>query len=191
MRGTYQVGFCPLFYFFGKRKMDRPEILDNVRASAKKAAAGRGFEFVHAELAGTKKNLVIRVFIDKPNGVTLDDCALLSHDVENDLDSTDLIPGSYVLEVSSPGLERELYSEEDFHRFSGKTVRIKTSEAISGKKLFKGTLNGLQDGNVSIDDRITGPTIIPYTQVVKANLVFDLAEELKSEGQRKVKGRNA
>lgn len=164
--------------------MDRTAIVNDVRELAAKAAAKFGFEFVHAELGGTKRDLVIRIFIDKPGGITLDDCARLSQDVEEVLDSTDLIPGAYVLEVSSPGIERELYSPEDFKRFAGKAARIKTREPIEGKKLFKGRLIGIENGEVSFEDKAAGTITIPYDNVAKANLLFDLAESLKGEGRK-------
>ncbi|MBX3244542.1 MAG: ribosome maturation factor RimP [Acidobacteria bacterium] len=164
--------------------MDRTAIVSDVRDLAAKAAAGFGFEFVHAEIGGTKRDLVIRIFIDKPGGITLDDCAKLSQDIEGVLDSTDMIPGAYVLEVSSPGIERELYSQEDFRKFAGKSARIKTQEPVEGKKLFKGRLIGIEGGMVSFEDKTAGIISIPYENVAKANLLFDLAESLKG-GSRK------
>jgi ribosome maturation factor RimP len=92
-------------------------IAGKIREIALKAASDRGLEFVHSEIAGTKRNAVVRIFVDKPGGVTIDDCSTLSRDVEAVLDELDVIPSAYVLEVSSPGLERELYSIDDFRKF--------------------------------------------------------------------------
>ena len=92
--------------------MDRTAIVSDVRDLAAKAAAGFGFEFVHAEIGGTKRDLVIRIFIDKPVGsplMTVQNC----HRTSKGFGFDRMIP-RYVLEVSSPGIERELYSQEDF-----------------------------------------------------------------------------
>ncbi len=161
--------------------MDREEIVNAVRSAARKVSEAHDLEFVHAEVAGTKRNMVVRIFVDKDGGVTLDDCGKASKAIEEMLDADDTIPVAYVLEVSSPGLERELYSIDDFRKFAGKTVRVKTSAEFAGKKQFKGTLEGVSDELVTVNDRQAGIVELPYDKVTKANLVFDLAEELKNK----------
>ena len=159
--------------------MERQQIESRIREISKSAADAKGLEFVHSEVAGTKRNAVVRVFVDKPGGVTLDDCSELSRDIEGVLDIEDVVPSSYVLEVSSPGLERELYSIGDFQKFTGKAARIKTVEAIDGRKTFKGSIISVDGENILFDDKTVGQITIPYSNVSKANLVFDLSEELK------------
>lgn len=161
--------------------MDREQIVNAVRSAARTVSETLKLEFVHAEVAGTKRNMVVRIFVDKEGGVTLDDCGTASRAIEEILDANDIIPVAYVLEVSSPGLERELYSLDDFRKFAGKTVRVKTSEEFAGKKQFKGTLEGVSDETVTVSDRQAGSIELPYAKVKKANLVFDLAEELKKK----------
>jgi ribosome maturation factor RimP len=138
-----------------------------------------GIEFVHCEIAGTKRNPTVRLIIDKPGGVTLEDCAQVSRDVEAILDRDDFIPTSYVLEVSSPGIERELYALADFERFTGKDVRIKTNRLISGQRNFSGTISGVKDGEIELEDRTNGQVRIPFESVVKANLIVDVTEDLR------------
>jgi ribosome maturation factor RimP len=138
-----------------------------------------GIEFVHCEIAGTKRNPIVRLIIDKPGGVTLEDCAQVSRDVEAILDRDDFIPTSYVLEVSSPGIERELYALGDFERFTGKDVRVKTNRPIGGQRNFSGTILGVKENEIEIEDRTSGRVRIPYDSVAKANLIVDVSEDLR------------
>lgn len=115
-----------------------------------------GFELVDTEYVKEGASWFLRVYIDKSGGITLDDCSDVSNDLSKKLDETDPIPGSYYLEVSSPGLERPLKKDSDFKRYAGEPVEIKTFIAVDGQKEFEGTLMGLIDGNVEIrqDDKI-------------------------------------
>jgi len=152
------------------------ERLDDIgRGIAEKA----GFEFVHCQIAGSRRSPVVRVFIDKPGGVTIDDCAVVSREMEDVLDREDLIPTSYVLEVSSPGIERELFSLVDFKRFVGHDARIKTVHPVGGQRNFSGTIETVDGQTIDIIDRTSGKVSIPFDSVVKANLVADLQSEFK------------
>ena len=81
--------------------------------------------------------MTVRIYIDKPEGVTLEDCSTVSRAIEAVIDADDFIPAPYVLEVSSPGLERPLFSIQDFEKFAGKKAKVKTSEAIDGPGKFQ------------------------------------------------------
>jgi ribosome maturation factor RimP len=108
-----------------------------------------GLELVHAELSGGR-NSILRIFIDKPGGVTIDDCTRVSERLSLILDVEDLIPHQYTLEVASPGLDRGLYKESDYERFAGLPCHIKVSEAIEGQRNFHGKLVGLyREGEVA------------------------------------------
>ncbi len=150
-----------------------------MRAIAEKIAQTKSVELVHTEIAGTKRDSVVRIFIDKPEGVTLDDCSSFSRDIETFLDSEDVIPGKYVLEVSSPGIERELYSIEDFRRFEGRVAKVKTTVDIDGQKTFVGPITVIDDDMISIQDRIRGSVSFRYADVAKANLKIDLSKEFQ------------
>jgi ribosome maturation factor RimP len=89
--------------------MDKQAISDRLRTIAETVAAEAGVDLVHSEIAGTSRDLTARIFIDKPGGVTIDDCSEFSRKTEAILDADDFIPAAYVLEVSSPGIEREVY----------------------------------------------------------------------------------
>jgi len=157
--------------------METGSIAERVRSIAGKAANDVGVELVNVEIAGTKRDAVVRIYIDKPDGVTLDDCSRVSREIEDVLDIEDFIPSRYVLEVSSPGIERELYSIEDFRRFTGRLAKVKTSVDIEGQKTFVGPITGVDGNTISIDDRTHGPVSLDYEQVVKANLKIDLSKE--------------
>lgn len=157
--------------------MDTSTVSTRVKDIAEKVAAKRGFELVHVEIAGTKRDQVLRIYIDKPEGVTLDDCSLFSRDVEEVLDVEDLIPSRYVLEVSSPGIERPLYSLADFKRFTGKLAKVKTKIDVDGQKTFVGTIESVKDDRIFLQDRTRGAVEFDYINVEKANLKIDLSKE--------------
>ncbi|MFT3744727.1 MAG: ribosome maturation factor RimP [Pyrinomonadaceae bacterium] len=157
--------------------MDKVSITEYVRGVAEKVAGAKGVELVNVETAGTKKDLVVRIFIDKEGGVTLEDCTLVSRGVEEVLDGEDVIPTRYVLEVSSPGIERELYSLADFVKFTGQLAKIKLKNEIDGQKNFVGVITGVDGETVTVDDRTKGTVSFEYSEVAKANLKIDLSKE--------------
>src|SRR5579864_1299473 len=123
-----------------------------VRGIADRVASSSGLEVVEIELHGGGKSRMLRVFIDKPAGVTHEDCANFSREFGTILDVEDAIPGaSYVLEVSSPGLDRKLTRPADFERFAGSRVKLTTREAVHGNRHFEGRLEGLRDGRLFLD----------------------------------------
>lgn len=159
--------------------MEQASIGQRIEKIAAAAAEKNGVEFVHSEMAGTKRNMTVRVYIDKPEGVTIEDCSAVSHAIEEVLDADDFIPSAYVLEVSSPGLERGLYSVEDFKKFAGKKAKIKTAQPINGQANYNGRIAGVEDEEIVFEDRTSGTVRIPFDSVDKANLKVDLEEEFK------------
>lgn len=123
-----------------------------VRGIADRVASSSGLEVVEIELYGGGKSRMLRVFIDKPAGVTHEDCANFSREFGTILDVEDAIPGaSYVLEVSSPGLDRKLTRRADFERFAGSRVKLTTREAVHGNRHFEGRLESFRDGRLFLD----------------------------------------
>jgi ribosome maturation factor RimP len=160
--------------------MDKHGIAERVRSIAEKVAGKTDTELVHVETAGTNRDLVLRIYIDKENGVTLDDCASFSQAVEAVLDDEDtIIPVRYVLEVSSPGIERELYSIRDFERFAGKLAKVKTKTEIDGQKTFVGTITAVEGDTITLDERSRGNMTIDHADIAKANLKIDLSKEFR------------
>lgn len=152
---------------------------ERIREIAARAADENNSELVHTQIVGASKNLTVRVFIDKQGGVTHEDCSLVSRQMDAILDAEDFIPGNYTLEVSSPGLERELYSLKDFEKFVGNLAKVKTSEAVGGQRNFRGRIVGIEDDEIVFEDKSKGTVRFKYSAVAKANLEIDLEEELK------------
>jgi len=158
-------------------------ILDRVKEIAERIAASSGFELVEVELHGSGKTRHLRVFIDKPQGVTHEDCANYSREIGTILDVEDAVPGgSYVLEISSPGLDRKLLKPADFERFQGSLVKFSTHEPIDGNRHFQGRLVQFDGGQLTVDlgavtskkkaqQQGSGILKIAYSNVEKAQLV--------------------
>ncbi|PKM83592.1 MAG: ribosome maturation factor RimP [Firmicutes bacterium HGW-Firmicutes-13] len=153
--------------------MNTKKINDIVVEIIEPFLAENNFELVDVEFTKEGKNYYLRVFIDKPGGITLDDCKLVSEELSRSLDREEPIEQSYLLEVSSPGLERPLKKEADFERFKGRKVKIKTFTSIEGKKAFEGILKGCSEGKINIEIEEGKSLLIPYDKVAKANLVFE------------------
>ncbi|MBP6820905.1 MAG: ribosome maturation factor RimP [Acidobacteria bacterium] len=137
-----------------------------------RVTAREGIELVHVEIAGGR-NPILRIFIDKPGGVTIDDCANVSERVSLILDVEDPIPGEYTLEVASPGLDRGLYKESDYERFAGLPAHVKLSESINGQRNFHGKLIGLdREGETTaiLEDESGKVCRLPFSKIIKANV---------------------
>ena len=159
--------------------MDSRSVAERVRQLAEQAAIDHGVELVHAEVAGPDNRPVVRVFIDKPGGVTHDDCSDVSEQLGTVLDVEDFIHAAYTLEVSSPGLERGLYKRADFERYAGSNAKMKTRQPIDGQRNFRGRLLGLDGDDVLFEDRTNGQVRVPLDVITKANLEVDVEEELR------------
>jgi len=110
-----------------------------------------GYEFVGAQYGQAENGLTLRVFIDKENGVVLDDCSAVSRQISATLDVDDLIESAYMLEVSSPGIDRPLFTLAHFERHIGETVRLKMQVMMSGRRKFTGTLTKVVGELVSVE----------------------------------------
>ncbi len=129
-----------------------------------------GLELVLVEFVKGPRGNTLRLVIDKEGGVTLDDCSRLSRVVSDLLDVHDPVPGSYNLEVSSPGINRPLVKAEDYERFSGQKVFVRTSEPVDGRRKFKGLLRGVSDQDEVIIDASGQEFFLPLGLIKKARL---------------------
>jgi ribosome maturation factor RimP len=153
--------------------------LEHVRQIAERVAASQGLELVDVEFRGGGKARLLRLFIDKPGGVTHEDCAWVSRELGNIFDVEDAIPGgSYTLEVSSPGLDRKLTKPADYERFAGSRIRLTTREPVESNRHLEGRLQGLRDGRVSVEvgnKKVPAHTLeIELGNIEKANLIPEL-----------------
>ena len=147
--------------------------LQRIRDAAERASRTAGVEVVDVEWKMGKQRF-LRVYIDKPEGVSHSDCKAVSDQLGVLLDVEDLVPGSrYILEVSSPGLDRKLTRPGEFERFVGRLARISTTEPVENAKFFEGRLAGYADGVVKIE--VKGRVVeLPLAGIRKANLVVEL-----------------
>jgi ribosome maturation factor RimP len=126
--------------------------VEQVRKIAERVAASSGLEVVEVELRGGGKARMLRIVIDRPAGVTHEDCANLSREVGTILDVEDVVPGSsYTLEVSSPGLDRKLIRPADYERFTGSRVKLTTRQPLNGNRHFEGKLESFREGRLTLD----------------------------------------
>ena len=168
--------------------------VERVREIAERVASSSGLEIVEIEILGGGKARMLRVFLDKAlagtdplAGVTHEDCANFSREFGTILDVEDVMPGSYTLEVSSPGLDRKLIKAADFSRFTGSRVKLTTRQPVDNNRHFEGRLERFQDGRLTLDLSVAshksrkkmgdsaGQKIeIDFANVEKANLVPEL-----------------
>jgi ribosome maturation factor RimP len=148
------------------------KVIDSVREILGPLLLEEGFELVDIEYRREGRGRVLRIYMDKEGGITVDDCVKISRELGVLLDVHDIIPASYNLEVSSPGLTRVLKKPRDFERFKGKKVKIKTRIDIQERRVFIGRLLDFVDGVASVEvDRHT--YFIPYDEIERANLELD------------------
>jgi ribosome maturation factor RimP len=142
---------------------------------AEHIAASMGMEVVLVEIKGEGNRSVVRTYIDQPGGISLDDCERFSRRFSVSLDVEDWIPFSYVLEVSSPGVNRPLVKEADFQRFRGKNAKVRTRVPFEGQRNFKGKIVGVTEGRLELDVAPGKQIGIALTDIEKASLVADLS----------------
>lgn len=160
--------------------METPAIKHKVYQLACRAADMEGLEVVSVDLLGSGRRLLLRVFVDKTGGVTVGDCERMSRSLEALLDVEDPISGSYVLEVSSPGLDRPLVSQRDFEKNIGRLARIVTSEKIDGQSFFVGRIADAGEGWVRLTIEAKGggrDIFIPSGNISKARLEIEMKKQ--------------
>ncbi len=154
--------------------VEQTEIINRITELGDEAARGTSIEIVEIQLRGAGKSRLLRVYIDKPGGVTHGDCEVISERLGNLLDQEDAIPGdSYTLEVSSPGVDRKLTRPRDFERVIGQKIRVAVRTAIEGNKRFEGKLTALAEGALELEVAPDHLVRVPLDQVEKANLKFE------------------
>jgi ribosome maturation factor RimP len=150
----------------------KASVLKQIRALAEPLCESEGMELVHIEYQRERSGRVLRLYIDKPGGVSLDDCASVSRQLSDLLDVSLDLDEAYHLEVSSPGSNRPLSQKKDYQRFIDQTVKLRIRHPIDGQRNFTGTLHGIaQDGNYIVVETNKGQIDIPFDDITKANLV--------------------
>jgi len=153
---------------------NREKVTQKVVEIAERAGEREGIEVVDVELLGGGRSRLLRIFIDKPQGVTHADCEFISQQVGTVLDVEDVIPGgSYTLEVSSPGVERKLSKPREFERFTGQKVKVTLRQPVENQRHWTGTLKAFEQGVVTLEPAPGKDIQFPLEQVEKANLKFE------------------
>jgi ribosome maturation factor RimP len=169
-----KAGIKTRFFVRGFVFMDKRAIVQKAEGILGPLLADEGFSLVDIEYKFERGGWVLRVLIDRKAGITLDDCARMSREFGQLLDVGNIIPASYRLEVSSAGLDRPLKKEADFILYTGRRVRIKTKDPVSGRRNFKGALIGCAEGTIAVKVEGSGVFSIPLSSILKANLELEL-----------------
>ena len=153
-------------------------LTDHVTLLGERAAAGTQIDIAEVQIRGAGKSRLVRVYIDKPGGVTHGDCELISEKLSQLLDDEDATLGAtlgdgYTLEVSSPGIERKLSKPRDFERVVGQKIKLTTLEPVAGRTSLEGKLEQFADGNLDVEIEPGNLVHIPLHQVRRANLKFE------------------
>jgi len=158
--------------------MAKVDALTRLTELAEQIVAPLGMGLVDLEYKREGRDMVVRLFLEKEGGITLDDCSAVSRELSDILDVEDFLPENYTLEVSSPGICRPLKKVADYQRFLGHLVKIRTFEALADeagnkRKTFLGKLAGIEDGVADIELQEGQHALIPLEKVAKANLEFE------------------
>lgn len=153
---------------------NRETVTEKVREITERVASSAGLEVVEVQLLGGGQSRLLRIYIDKPEGVTHADCEFISQHVGTVLDVEDVIPGSrYTLEVSSPGVERKLTKPREFERFIGQKVKIVLREPVENQRSWVGALSNFAEGIITLEPSPGRSVQFPLEQVERANLKFE------------------
>src|SRR3954469_14494929 len=156
---------------------DAVDVVGQIRTMASRVAESYGLEIFDVQFRREAHGMVLRVQIDRPGAaataeesVSVEDCANVSRDLSAMLDVEDVVPTQYTLEVSSPGLDRPLRRAEDYQRFAGRRAKLVMREAVDGQTFFRGTLGGVEAGDVLIDADDRQRHRVPLGIITRANL---------------------
>jgi ribosome maturation factor RimP len=152
------------------RSKDEKHIINQVEALARPLCESENLELVHIEYQRESSGRILRLYIDRPGGITLDDCVNISRQLNDLLDVHLDNVGPYNLEVTSPGPERPLSKLKDYQRFKGRLAKIKTLQPINGQRNFKGVISGLAAEQITLSSN-EKTVVIPFGQISKARLV--------------------
>jgi len=161
---------------------DRQSLKTRITELAEKTAFSMKAEVVLVEIKSEGGRTIVRIYIDQPTGITLEDCERFSRRFSTVMDVEDFVSFAYVLEVSSPGVNRPLVKEADFQRFLGENARVRTRLPIEGQRNFKGRIIDVAEGRVTFESALDNKqVVVAAADIEKANLIADLK---KSRPQR-------
>jgi ribosome maturation factor RimP len=163
---------CP-FFILGAQVMGK--IDSTLYEHLETLISSMGYELVGCELIPQGRQRVFRIYIDSKVGVTLDDCSLVSHQVSAMMDVEDPIQGRYLLEVSSPGIDRPLFEIKHYHQYIGRQVKIRLRSPVNQRKQFKGVLKRVEEEDIYLFvEELNQEVKVPFSAIEKANLIGDI-----------------
>jgi ribosome maturation factor RimP len=149
--------------------MDPQDVIERVHRLVGPVLLSGGLELVEVEYRREARGWVLRLYVDKEGGITLDDCAQISREIGRNLDVEDFITTPYILEVSSPGLTRSLKTEKDFMKYRNCLVKVRTNQPVENRRQFTGRLQGVAEEGIQIE--VDGKIfLVPLSFIAKANL---------------------
>jgi ribosome maturation factor RimP len=161
----------PTLFFGRKTGLTERGLKETVRDVAERVTSSRGFELVDVEVKRAPGGQLVRLFVDKPGGIGLDDLQSVSQEVSAILDAEDPIDSAYTLEVSSPGLDRPLKSEADYRRYQGRLARLSSYEPLDGRRHWTGRIVSVDAGMVSLEEKEGGAVMrIPFDKIAHGRL---------------------
>lgn len=171
----HRSGLAPLF-FFEETRLAKGTATETVRAVAERVTGGRGLELVDVEVKRRPGGELVRLYVDKPGGIGLDDLQSVSEEVSAILDAEDPLQSSYTLEVSSPGLDRPLKAEADYRRFAGRLAKVSSYEPLDGRRHWTGRILAAEGGVVSLrlENEKSVVVSIPFEKIAHGRLEVEL-----------------
>jgi ribosome maturation factor RimP len=161
------------FFHAATERTEKVKLEQQVVEQLAAIAADEGLEMLDAEMVGSGPKAVLRLVVDGPDGVNLDQCSSVSRQASALLDVEDPIRHTYTLEVTSPGLDRKFYSPEDYRRFAGNQVKIRMQPGYREHRVVTGELIGLEDDTVRVSDDSQGVIALPLDQIFEARIEVD------------------
>jgi ribosome maturation factor RimP len=161
--------------------MNKQQVAEKIKEIAQPIALANNIELVDVKILGTANQPNVRVFIDNLTGITHEHCSSVSSQLSEILDEKDFISEAYILEVSSLGVERPLFSLKDFERFIGSLAKVKLKATINKQKQLRGKIAGIENEMIVFDDKVHGTVKFEFERIAKANLEIDLEAELKGQ----------
>lgn len=172
----------PTLFFGGAQLTRREGTLERVRSVAGRVTSDRGFELVDVELKQAPGGRLLRLYVDKPGGIGLDELQSVSEEVSAILDVEDPIDGAYTLEVSSPGLDRPLATEADYRRYVGRLAKVSSYEPVDGRRHWTGRIVSCEGGVVTLAlEREGSQAKIPLGKVSHGRLEVEFPGQTKAE----------